>query len=108
MKQTEFVSKYAEHSAFTALLNCAEVGVKQSGDRLFQLNNWKCRLVDEIEFLRNYRLLSHSLLWTYLANFALAASAKAAKAAASLTAKSASILRFTSISANFKPCINCE
>ena len=29
-------------------------------------------------------------------------------AAASLTAKSASILRFTSISANFKPCINCE
>ena len=26
MKQTEFVSKYADKSAFTALLNCAEVG----------------------------------------------------------------------------------
>ena len=38
----------------------------------------------------------------------LAASARAVKAAASLTAKSASILRLTSISANFKPCINCE
>ena len=38
----------------------------------------------------------------------LAASARAVKAAASLTAKSASILRLTSISANFNPCINCE
>ena len=44
----------------------------------------------------------------YLPSFALAASARAVKAAASLTAKSASILRLTSISANFKPCINCE
>ena len=26
MKQTEFVSKYADKSAFIALLNCAEVG----------------------------------------------------------------------------------
>ena len=26
MKQTEFVSKYADNSAFIALLNCAEVG----------------------------------------------------------------------------------
>ena len=26
MKQTEFVSKCADNSAFTALLNCAEVG----------------------------------------------------------------------------------
>ena len=45
---------------------------------------------------------------SYLPSFALAASARAVKAAASLTAKSASILRLTSISANFKPCINCE
>lgn len=48
------------------------------------------------------------ILYAYLASFALAASARAVKAAASFTAKSASILRFTSISANFKPCINCE
>ncbi|AGU77785.1 hypothetical protein SII_0598 [Streptococcus intermedius C270] len=47
-------------------------------------------------------------LFLYLSNFALAASARAVKAAVSLTAKSASILRFTSISANFRPCINCE
>ena len=38
----------------------------------------------------------------YLPSFALAASARAAKAAASLTAKSANILRLTSISANCK------
>ena len=48
MKQTEFVSKYADNSAFIALLNCAEVGVKQSGDRLFQLNNSKRKIVDEL------------------------------------------------------------
>ena len=48
------------------------------------------------------------ILYAYLASFALAASARAVKAVASFTAKSASILRFTSISANFKPCINCE
>ncbi|MEG3307683.1 hypothetical protein RFL04_00775 [Streptococcus suis] len=33
-------------------------GVKQSGDRLFQLNNWKQGLVDELFF--TFRVLSHS------------------------------------------------
>ena len=42
----------------------------------------------------------------YLANADLACSAKTVNAAASLTAKSANILRFISIPANFKPCIN--
>ncbi|MFX3880848.1 hypothetical protein ACJBT4_10510, partial [Streptococcus suis] len=29
-------------------LSCAGVGVKQSGDRLFQLNNLKRKIVDEL------------------------------------------------------------
>ena len=33
------------------LINCAGVGVKQSGDRLFQLNNWKYELVDELSMI---------------------------------------------------------
>ncbi|NQR43283.1 hypothetical protein HO818_02285 [Streptococcus suis] len=36
-----FILKHQTHLEIRALLSCAGVGVKQSGDRLFQLNNWK-------------------------------------------------------------------
>ncbi|NQP29190.1 hypothetical protein HO929_04205 [Streptococcus suis] len=48
---------------FNSPVDCwsyAGVGVKQSGDRLFQLNNWKYELVDELfyEWLSSFTLPS--------------------------------------------------
>ncbi|MGC4438593.1 hypothetical protein ABXW85_06675, partial [Streptococcus suis] len=45
--RTEFASSPTSN-CLPDSLSCAGVGVKQSGDRLFQLNNWKYELVDEL------------------------------------------------------------
>ncbi|AGW86913.1 hypothetical protein YB51_2705 [Streptococcus suis YB51] len=48
--RTEFASSPTSN-CLPDSLSCAGVGVKQSGDRLFQLNNWKYELVDELSMI---------------------------------------------------------
>ncbi|WP_236579062.1 hypothetical protein, partial [Streptococcus suis] len=45
---TEFASFPTSNSHYSDCWSYAEVGVKQSGDRLFQLNNLKRKIVDEL------------------------------------------------------------
>ena len=44
----EFASFLTSNSHYSDCWSCAGLGVKQSGDRLFQFNNLKRKIVDEL------------------------------------------------------------